>query len=105
MNRFVQSLIFCGVLAAFIGCNQQPEAQQKSGPVQLVTTADSVSYLIGKDISRSLKDVKEEVVLDILFKGVTDHLAGTEVKIESEAERTLMQAFQMKMQQKSKKSR
>lgn len=99
MNRFVQSLIICSAIGALIGCNQQTDAKQ-SGPLNLETSADSVSYLIGKDISRSLKDIKDDVVLDILIRGIEDHLAGTEKKIDTEAERKLMQDFQMKMQQK-----
>jgi len=102
MNRFVQSLIICSAVGALIGCNQQSDAKQpdQSGPLNLVTTADSVSYMIGKDIGRSLKDVQDEVVLDIVFRGTKEYLAGTAKDFNPDAERMIMQAFQMRMQQK-----
>ncbi|MBN1307105.1 MAG: FKBP-type peptidyl-prolyl cis-trans isomerase [Chitinispirillaceae bacterium] len=99
MNR----MLYGGAVAFFSfialsGCSKP--AGEKVGSVDLVTTTDTVSYLIGIDIARSLREVKDDIVLDIVFAGVRDRLAGSERRFPPEAERVIMEAFSMQMQQK-----
>lgn len=100
MNHLLKLLIFCGATGLIVGCSQQADSKKDTGPVNLVTTADTISYLIGKDIGRSLKEIEDEVVLDIVVRALRDQLAGTTKKIDPEAERIVMRSFQMSMQQK-----
>lgn len=79
-------------------CSRKAEDVAASSS-DLVTTADSVSYLIGTDIARSLKHVKDEIILDIVFEGIRDQLAEKKNRIDPEAQRMVMQAFSMRMQQ------
>lgn len=105
MNHLLKLIVFCGVIGLLIGCSRQSDAKQDAGPVNLVTTADTISYLIGKDIGRSMKDLEDEVVLDIVIRAMRDQLSGTTKEIDPEAERIIMRAFQMKMQQKKMSER
>jgi FKBP-type peptidyl-prolyl cis-trans isomerase FkpA len=90
----------CAFCAAVVlaGCNKP--AVEERAPVRLVTTTDTTSYLIGIDIAYSLRDVKDDIILDMVFAGIRDKLAGAEVKIPPEAQRVIMQALQMRMEQK-----
>jgi FKBP-type peptidyl-prolyl cis-trans isomerase len=98
MNRINRAaVVFCAAMI-LAGCNKP--AVEETGPVTLVTTTDTVSYLIGNDIARSLKDVKDDIVLDIVFAGIKDQLAGNPPRFPAEQERIIMQAFSMQMQQK-----
>lgn len=98
MNRIIGTLATCAAILSIIGCNQQ--AAESSAPVTLTTGADTVSYLIGNDIARSLKSIKEDVVIDIIFAGIKDALAEKEPRIPADKEREIMQAFSTKMRDK-----
>jgi FKBP-type peptidyl-prolyl cis-trans isomerase len=82
------------------GCTEK--AQNAAPSAQLVTTADTISYIIGTDLARSLKTIKDEIVPDIVFEGMRDQLADAERRIDPEQERIIMQAFSMRMQQRQK---
>lgn len=101
MNMFYVSAIALASAFAMAGCANKPaEKAATAAPVNLVTTADTVSYLIGNDIARSLKSISDEVVLDIIFAGIKDRIADKESRFPPEQERVIMEAFSMRMQQK-----
>jgi FKBP-type peptidyl-prolyl cis-trans isomerase FkpA len=102
MNTFHASAIALAAVVAMAGCANKPAAGKAAtdGPVSLVTTADTISYLIGNDIARSLKSVNDEIVLDVVFAGIKDRIADKEPRFAPEQERVIMEAFGMRMQQK-----
>ncbi|MBN1760751.1 MAG: FKBP-type peptidyl-prolyl cis-trans isomerase [Chitinispirillaceae bacterium] len=98
MNRLLVLLVCGTALFGTIGCSQS--AVEDTSPAKLVTYSDTVSYLIGNDIARSLKSVKDDIVLEIVYKGISEALDGKEPRIPADQERTIMQAFSMKMRDK-----
>lgn len=78
------------------GCQKK----EKEEEVKLATETDTISYLIGVDIGRSLQEVKDEIVLDVVFAGIKDRLAKKEKRFNPDEERIIMEAFSMRMQQK-----
>lgn len=99
MNRIVRVGISVMAVAVLFGCEQGKTAEA-AADVALVTSADTISFLIGNDIARSLKNIQDEVVVDIVMAGIKAKLSGTAARIPEDQERTIMQAFSMKMQQK-----
>jgi FKBP-type peptidyl-prolyl cis-trans isomerase len=98
MIRILGALATCAALLGIFGCNQP--AVEDTTPVTLATSADTVSYLIGADIARSLKTVKEEVVLSVVYAGMKDALADKEPRFPPDRERAVMEAFSKKMRDK-----
>ncbi|MBN1575975.1 MAG: FKBP-type peptidyl-prolyl cis-trans isomerase [Chitinispirillaceae bacterium] len=98
MNRMYGAAVAFSAAIVLWGCNK-PAVEEK-GPVNLATTTDTVSYMIGNDIARSLKNVKDDIVLDIVLAGIRDQLAGNPPRFSAEQERFIMEAFSMQMQQK-----
>ncbi|MDD5674881.1 MAG: FKBP-type peptidyl-prolyl cis-trans isomerase [Chitinivibrionales bacterium] len=68
--------------------------------IDLKTTQDSVSYIIGTDIANSLKQVKDQINVAVLLRGFQDQLAAKESPIAPERAQAIMQAFSAKMRDK-----
>lgn len=103
MKIFTAAVAAIAAIAFFSGCNKP--AVEETAPVTLVTTADTISYLIGNDIGNSLKSVNDEVVLEVVFAGIRDRLAGKDPRFPPNQERIIMEAFSMKMQEKKMSER
>jgi FKBP-type peptidyl-prolyl cis-trans isomerase FkpA len=99
MNMLQVSAVVAAAAIVLSGCTtKQTEATSESA--KLVTTADTVSYLIGCDIARSLKSVKDDIVLDIVCSGMKDGLEGKQERFTPDQERVIMEAFSRTIQQK-----
>jgi len=97
MKRFVYLVTaLCGAIA-FFGC-QNGTAAGKS--TVLKTSSDSASYVIGTNIASSLKDIKEEINLEILINGLRDKMADKKLAISDEKARDIMMTFGAKMRDK-----
>lgn len=70
------------------------------GKKPLVTTKDSVSYIIGTDIGHSLMPIKNEISLDMVMQGIKDLLDSADLKISREKMSEIMQNFNMNMNKK-----
>jgi FKBP-type peptidyl-prolyl cis-trans isomerase len=66
----------------------------------LVTTSDSVSYIIGTDMGRQLTHMKENINTEAMIAGINDEFSEKEPKISMEQAQTIMQAFSIQMRQK-----
>jgi len=66
----------------------------------LPTEMDQVSYLIGMDIGKSLKPMKDDIKMDKLQRGLDDALADKKSLLTEEQTMQVMQAFATKMQAK-----
>jgi FKBP-type peptidyl-prolyl cis-trans isomerase FklB len=68
----------------------------------LMTNIDTVSYLIGNDISRSFKSNEIELNYELLYRGILDAQKGADTLISKEKTQAVLMAFQQKMTQKRK---
>ena len=99
MYRFISIFFVSAVIAGIAGCSKTATVEDTT-PVTLVTSADTVSYLVGNDIARSLQPVKDEIVLDIVYAGIKDALSGKEPRFPTDQERVIMEAFSRRIQDK-----
>jgi FKBP-type peptidyl-prolyl cis-trans isomerase len=98
-------LIFCLI---FFVCNcdslakneAAKEPKKKEVSETLGENKDKVSYIIGTNIARSLKNIKDEINLDIVINGMKDQFAEKPLKIDEEEARTIMSDFSMKIKSK-----
>lgn len=74
-------------------------AQQEEKKLQLTTFEDSVSYSIGQNIGKNLKDPNMKISFEALSAGMKDLLNGTSLLGEAEMQKVLM-AFNQKMMAK-----
>jgi FKBP-type peptidyl-prolyl cis-trans isomerase len=63
---------------------------------------DTVSYLIGNDISRSFKSNAIELNYELLYRGIVDAQKGADTLISKEKTQAVLMAFQQEMTQKRK---
>ncbi len=68
----------------------------------LATEKQQVSYVIGMDIGKNIKPIKDEVDMDTVNKAIEDILADRKPKMTEEQVGQVMQAFATKMQAKQK---
>lgn len=98
-------LIFC--LMLFI-CNCESPAKKetnkepgKKEPTETLSgNKEKVSYVIGTNIARSLKNIKDEIRLDILINGMKDQFNEKPLKLDGEEANTIMRDFSMKIKNK-----
>jgi FKBP-type peptidyl-prolyl cis-trans isomerase len=81
-----------------LGC-----VDEAAGPtsVQLKTSADSLSYILGQDVGAYLKEVGEPVTLAAFMRGVEDKMGGGTALIPEAQATAIKQAFAMKKQAES----
>jgi len=63
---------------------------------------DTVSYLIGNDISRSFKSNGIDLNFELLYRGILDAQKGADTLISKEKTQAVLMAFQQEMTQKRK---
>jgi FKBP-type peptidyl-prolyl cis-trans isomerase len=94
--RLFSIFIMFGFLILFIAnCGQQGKGTET---VRLETNQDSVSYIIGMDMARSLMTIKDEVNLDVLFSGMKDQLDEKPLLVTDQEARKIMREFSAKIQ-------
>jgi FKBP-type peptidyl-prolyl cis-trans isomerase FklB len=77
------------------------EKQVVSLPV-FTNNIDTVSYLIGNDISRSFKSNGIDLNFELLYRGIQDAQKGADTLISKEKTQAVLMAFQQQMSQKRK---
>jgi FKBP-type peptidyl-prolyl cis-trans isomerase FkpA len=83
---------------SIVSCNATESA--KSKPVALKTQSDSISYMIGQDVGKSLKGFKSDITMQAFVKGVEDILNDQTSQITPERIKEIQTAFSMKLQAK-----
>jgi FKBP-type peptidyl-prolyl cis-trans isomerase FkpA len=68
----------------------------------LPTEKQQISYVIGMDIGKNIKPIKDEVDMDTINKAIQDVLADRKPLVNDEQMGQVMQAFATKMQAKQK---
>ena len=85
-------------MIAVAGCNQQ----SATGSAKLATRTDSVSYIIGVQMGKSLKEQAVPVSSTALFSGFRDGQAGTTPRIADAQAQATMTAFRDEMLEKQR---
>jgi len=75
-----------------------PEKKEKS--VSLEENKDKVSYVIGTNIARSLKNIKDEINLDIVIHGMKDQFNENPLQLNEEDATSIMREFSTKIKNK-----
>lgn len=85
-------------LALLTACEKGESSSSQSK--QMVTSGDSISYVIGTDIGQSLMSIKDEIKLEQLMQGISDKLDSASLKIDAEQSKAIMQQFNGRMRDK-----
>ena len=93
--RKLATLAACAVL---LGCNKTG-GSTGGGASSLSSTEDKVSYIIGLQMGKSLKEQSITVKQDLLIKGFNDGQAGGKALMTEDEIRNTMMAFQQQMMQ------
>lgn len=90
------------VFLAFVVASDAAYAQKnkKNEGVALVTTQDSISYIIGQDIGGNFKKNQIDINLDAMVQGLKNALAGNDSLISEAAKALIMTKFQTEIQTK-----
>ncbi len=77
---------------------QKADQQPKTTAPQ--TDKEKISYAIGVNMAQSLNDIKDEIDLSILQKGMTDKIQGNKLLVSTEEAQPLLKAFSEKLMAK-----
>ncbi len=84
-------------LATLISCNQTGEKETKT--MELKTEIDSVSYALGMDIGKNLKQAKLDTIdVDLMAAAMKSLFSGEETKIAPEAAGGIINTYMMGQQ-------
>ena len=89
MNKKVFALAACFIVATLFSCEGQ-----KSKPIALKTTADSVAYAIGISIGTNMKkDGLDSLNLDVLKEAIKSSLRGDSLMITTTQSQSVIQSY------------
>lgn len=80
-----------GAALLVVGCAGERQAD-------LETFADSASYAIGMNMGASVQQVRDQVDLDVLMRGISDMADGEETKLTQQDAMRILQQFASQMQ-------
>jgi len=78
MNKVILPVISAAVLSALVGCSKNGSFSTKK-EISLTTQQDSFSYVIGRDIARSMQMFQKELKRDVLISAIIEGLDTTKV--------------------------
>ncbi|MEF9978774.1 MAG: FKBP-type peptidyl-prolyl cis-trans isomerase [Thermomonas sp.] len=76
------------------------DAAAKTGYPGLPTEKEQASYMIGMSMGKSLNEIKEDVNVDTLVKGLRASIAGDKLLLTEEQAKEIAEAFSQRMQAK-----
>jgi len=82
--------VLCSI---FLFTSSHKASAEEDAAVKLETEKDSVSYVLGTNIAKSLINIKEDIDIDMLTRGIKDQLNGKPMPISEEAAQTIMREF------------
>jgi FKBP-type peptidyl-prolyl cis-trans isomerase FklB len=95
--RKLAALLTCAVL---LGCNKtggSSSGSSDAGAGALTSQNDKVSYIIGLQMGKSLKEQNIAVKQDLLIRGFNDGASGAKALLSDDEMRNTMMAFQQQM--------
>ncbi|MEW6078597.1 MAG: FKBP-type peptidyl-prolyl cis-trans isomerase [Thermodesulfobacteriota bacterium] len=96
-------VVFCLGLFVFNCQVNTVTAENKSAA--LATEKDKISYIIGTKMAASLLNIKGEINVDMLKKGLEDQMTEKPLMIPEDEANTLLQSFSQRMQAKQMEER
>ena len=76
--KYLMKTILCAALVAFVlGC-QNTTTQQQPTAAAPKTDKEKISYAIGTNMAQSIADIRDEIDLAMLQKGISDKILGKE---------------------------
>lgn len=96
--RNVSIFIILGLSALLYSCNNAGAGSSPSTGA-MTTMGDSISYLVGSENAKQLKELGFDLNPDAFYKGFKASTDGEELALSPEAMAQLSQAFQMRAQQ------
>jgi FKBP-type peptidyl-prolyl cis-trans isomerase len=102
VKRLSIFVIFGLLILINANCGQQDKGTET---VSLETNQDSVSYIIGMDMARSLMTIKDEVNLDVLFSGMKDQLNEKPLLVTDQEARKIMREFSARIQKNQEEAK
>jgi FKBP-type peptidyl-prolyl cis-trans isomerase len=95
MNSMIRSLMIgAGLMVVSSTLTQAIAAELKS-------EKDKVSYMVGMDVGNMMKDIKDEVALEVVFQAIRDTVAGSKKALSDEEAVKVRQDFMTAMQGKA----
>jgi len=89
--------IICGMFHIV----SHPEAKaEELKAAKLKSNKDSVSYIIGANLAKSLKDIKNDINLNLLISGLEDNFFEKPLLVTEEESKAIMSDFVAKMKDK-----
>lgn len=70
----------------------------------LSTEKDKVSYMVGMDVGANLQQIKDEVDIDVLVRGLRDALSGGDTQLTAEQAAEVKQGFVQRLQTKAQEA-
>ena len=95
---YLRFLLVMTLMVSLVGC--QAEEAISAPELKLDTPKNRISYTIGVNIGQDFKGQEMDIDPDALLLGLTDLLAGKELKLTDEEMAQEIQAFQQQMQAK-----
>jgi FKBP-type peptidyl-prolyl cis-trans isomerase len=91
------SIMCAALLIGTIGCQNAKQQTDKTSPE---SDKEKLSYAIGADMAQSLSNIKDEIDLAMLQKGMGDKFTGKELLVSDEEAKSLLQALNTRFQAK-----
>ena len=103
-----QVLVATIAALALVGCNKNTAAEPKEGEKSTVVTDSSteiqkVSYVFGYDAGKTLKQIEDQLDLDIYMKAFKDGYAGAESALTQEQVQALGVAYEKRKSEEAQK--
>ena len=99
MKYLIKTIICAALVASAMGCQDTTTAQQPTATAPK-TDKEKISYAIGTNMAQSIADIRDEIDLAMLQKGISDRIQGKELLVSSEEAQPLLQALSQKLMEK-----
>ena len=100
MKLIIKSTLCIALMALVLGCQNTNEESVTIEPEGPKTGKEKTSYAIGVNMAQSLTNIRDELDLPMLQKGLSDQIEGNELLVSNEDAQPLLQALTQKLMAK-----
>ncbi|MBN2419861.1 MAG: FKBP-type peptidyl-prolyl cis-trans isomerase [Deltaproteobacteria bacterium] len=97
MKSLLKTFLCITLIAFVLGCQ---DTKQQSDSAIPETDKDKMSYAIGVNMGQSISEIKDEIDLTMLQKGMSDKIQGNELLVSDEEAQALLRALSAKLNAK-----
>jgi FKBP-type peptidyl-prolyl cis-trans isomerase len=90
----IKTILFTTLLTFSVSCQAEDQIKKTTA---LQTDKEKISYAIGVNMAQSLSEIKDEIDLSVLQKGMTDKMQGNKLLVSTEEAQPLLQSFSEKL--------